>query len=221
MQKRHRSHQNVVNQPGQYYMPAMNQNYQQSQPQISQTVSQPQHVSQPSYRSGQNANMTPKQLGQVNSAHWSESTMRAANQTYQTDQQNFQTPQKNCLPASVPNHYQTNPAAQQSAQNLNSTQNYFTRPNTQNPYAQQNQTAMSSNSHNFPQHQYSTSHVHPTNVSQRTQPTSGQLQPSLSNLAQTISQNVSSQDRFLISYNHNDFEVQPSFYSGSNQQFHH
>ena len=162
MQKRHRSNTTGVYQPGHYGMPAMKQNYLQSQPQISQMVSQPPHVSHPSYRSGQSANVNRGQYGvnnnQVNSAQWPQSSMRAANQTYQTGQQNFPMPQQNYLPASiaVPRYYQANPGAQQSAQNFNLTQNDFTHPNIQNRNAQQTQAAMSSNSHKFPHHQYST-----------------------------------------------------------------
>ena len=276
--KSHCSNTTGVHQSGQYGNPAMNQNHQQVQPQIAQTISQPPHVSQPIYISGQSANMNYDQAGfynnQVNSAQSSQSDMKATNQTYLTGKQNFLTAQQNYLPAynAVPRSYHVNTAAQKSRQNYNSRQNSFAHPRmqnlntqqsqavmssnspnlqqhqhissnirqpnvnqftqltnlsskpvhnfTQNQYnAQQSQATMSSNSHSLPQHQYIPSNLHQPNVSQAqlTQSTSGSFQPTSSD--QTDMQGTSGQDKLPIHYNHNDFDAQPSFYSGSNQQF--
>ena len=182
MKKRHCSNTSGVYQPGQQGNTVMHQSYQQSQLQIAQSVFPPQEVYQPSYGSGQRANMTPSQFhgynNQVNSAQWSQNNIMATNQIYQTGQQSFQTPQQNYLPAytAVPSSFQSNPATQQSAQNYYSRKNSFAYPYVQNFNTQQTQTAMSSNSHNFPQPQYGPSSLYQPNVNQWTPPTRGQLQ---------------------------------------------
>ena len=72
MRKRYCSNTRGVQQTTQHGNPAINQHYQQSQPQIAQQVSQPPQVYQPSYRSNQSANMTSDQSdgcsNQVNTA---------------------------------------------------------------------------------------------------------------------------------------------------------
>ena len=162
MEKHHCSNTSGFHQPEHHGNLVIHQNYQQSQHQITQTGSYPQDVYQPSFRWGQSANMTPSNFDgynkQVNSAQWSQSNIISTNQNYKTGKQSFQTPQQNYLRAytAVPSNYQASPATQQSAQNYNRTP-YFAKPNIQYINVQQTQAAMSSNSHNLPQHQYGTS----------------------------------------------------------------
>ena len=184
MRKRHCSNTSGVHQSGQYGNPAINQNYQQVQPQVVQMVSQPQQVYRPSYILNQSANMTSDQSGgysnQVNTAQWLQSNIGSTNQVYQTGQ----TFQQNCLPAStaLPNYYQSLLlAAQQNAQNLRSTA-YFALRNLH-----QNQASISSNPHNFP------TNLFPTNVNRFAQPSSGEQQSTSQDQPKTDVQGTNSQ----------------------------
>ena len=210
LQKRPRSNKRGGHQTGQYGNPVI---YQQFKPQIDQ----PQQVYQPSYILNQSANMTSDQSGGYNNqfitAQWLQSNVGAINQTYQTGQ----TFQENYLPAStaVPSHHPSNQAAVQSAQNLKSTP-YFSQP-----IMHQNKASMASNPHSFPRYQHSASQSHPPNVGQWTQPSRDQFHSSLPNLLQAVTdfQSLTSQHHMpFISNNNNNFLIQSSFHSGSNQQ---